>query len=801
MIENEQRYQITGMDCADCARSIEKGVTRLDGVQAAMLNFTTGSLRVAGEVAPERVIARVRELGYDATTADGRRPTAGTTADGRPLTAERDDHGHDHDHAPSGGGRRSVVGGLLPYLWGRWDTRLALLAALLVLPGLLFDELMPGLGIESPLFAGMAVLAMLLAGYPIARSAVRALRVNREITINLLMTIAAAGAVIIGAYTEAGLVMVLFALGEALEGYTAARARDAIGSLSALAPSEATLLRDGGESRVPVAALRVGDRIAVVPGERLPMDGRVLAGSSAVDQAPITGESRPVEKAPGDEVYAGSVNGPGALEIEITHLAADNTISRMIALVSEAQERRAPAQRFVDRFARIYTPAVIAVALLVAVVPPLLFDAPFWDPAPGVQGWLYRALALLVVACPCALVISTPVTLISAISNGARHGVLVKGGAVLEELSRVRAVAFDKTGTITRGQPAVVAVHAADCLEKEVNAKAQGRQERKDEEYVGSETIAQDVGIPLSLLLPFSPAPLPSCSACDELVALAAAVERRSEHPLAGAVVAEATARGVAGRYPAGDVTALTGRGITGRVDGRTITVGSHAYFEDDATHDPFHADIAAADAAGLTTMLVSDGDAYLGYIALADTTRDGSRAALAELTGMGIAPLVMLTGDHAATAGRIAAEVGLRDVRAGLLPGDKVTAVEELGAAHGRVAMVGDGINDTPALAAAAVGVAMGRAAQALETADVVLLGDDLRQLPFVIRLARSAMNTVRFNVALSIAVKLVFFALVLLGGGSMWLAVLADVGTSLLVTANGMRLLRWPRPAVELG
>ena len=520
--------------------------------------------------------------------------------------------------------------------------------------------------------------------------------------------------------------------------------------------------------------MRVGDRIAVVPGERLPMDGRVLAGESAVDQSPITGESRPVDKVPGDEVYAGSVNGPGALEIEITHLAADNTISRMIALVSEAQDRRAPAQRFVDRFARVYTPAVIAVALLVAVVPPLFFDAPFWNPAPDVQGWLYRALALLVVACPCALVISTPVTLISAISNGARHGVLVKGGAVLEELSRVRAIAFDKTGTITRGKPAVVAVHAADCVEKMTN----------DE----SEFVIRHSSFVI-------------CTPCDNLLALAAAVERRSEHPLAGAVVAEATARGVADRYPAGNVTALTGRGITGRVDGRTITVGSHAYFEDDAGHDPFHADIAAADAAGLTTMLVRDGDTYLGYIALADATRDGSRAALAELAGMGIAPLVMLTGDHAATAERIAAEVGLTDVRAGLLPADKVTAVAELRAAHGAVAMVGDGINDTPALASASVGVAMGRAAQALETADVVLLGDDLRQLPFAVRLARSAMSTVRFNVALSIAIKLVFFVLVLLGGGSMWLAVLADMGTSLLVTANGMRLLRWPRPAVELG
>ncbi|HQF69952.1 MAG TPA: heavy metal translocating P-type ATPase, partial [Promineifilum sp.] len=711
---------------------------------------TTGMLCVRGSAPAERVVARVRELGYD--VEDGR--GAGAGAQGSTASLEL---------SPAPRPPRFPAP-LLAYFWGRGDTRAALIAALLVLPGLIFDELLPGLGVASPVFAGMAVLAMIVAGWPIARGAVRALRVNHEITINLLMTIAAIGAVVIGAYTEAGLVMVLFALGEALEGYTAGRARETIRGLSALAPAEATRLDDGGETRVAVAALRVGDRLAIRPGERLPMDGRVLAGASAVNQAPITGESRPVDKAPGDEVFAGSVNGPGALEIEVTHLAEDTTISRMIRLVAEAQEGRAPAQRFVDRFARVYTPAVIVIALLVAIVPPLLFGAPFWNPASAdgvsahvsAHGWLYRALALLVVACPCALVISTPVTLISAISNAARHGILFKGGAALEELSRVRAMAFDKTGTITRGEPAVVAVRAAACVE-----------------------------------------PAAACAPCDELVALAAAVERRSEHPLAGAVLAEAEARGVAERYPAGEgVAALAGRGITGRVDGQTVSIGSHAWFDDAIDHLPHCDDIRAADAAGYTTMLVSSDDAYRGYIALADATRAGSRAALAELAAQGIRPLVMLTGDHAATAGRIAAEVGLTDVRAGLLPADKVAAVEALRAEHGGVAMIGDGINDTPALAAASVGIAMGRAPQALETADIALLGDDLRQLPFAVRLARAAMRTVRVNVAVSIAIKLVFFVLVLLGSGSMWLAVLADVGTSLLVTANGMRLLRWPHP-----
>ncbi|MBP6015753.1 MAG: heavy metal translocating P-type ATPase [Candidatus Promineofilum sp.] len=753
--DTELRFQIIGMDCASCARTVETGVAKLPDVAEATLAFTTGTLRVAGTVAPERVVARVRELGYDVAE-----PAAATEPHGDDQA-----HGHTHEHDDSPEASQRAAEGVLSYLWGRNDTRLALLAALLVIPGVLFDELLPGLGLSSPVFAGMSVLAMIVAGYPVAVSALRALRVNREITINLLMTIAAVGAVVIGAYTEAGLVMVLFALSEALEGYTAARARNAIGSMSTLAPAEATALRGRVETPIPVADLRVGDHIVVRPGERLAMDGRVLSGASAIDQAPITGESRLVDKAPGDEVFAGSVNGHGALEVEVTRLAADNTISRMIQLVADAQERRAPAQRFVDRFARVYTPLVVGIALLVAIVPPLFFDAPFWNPAPGVQGWLYRALALLVVACPCALVISTPVTLISAISNGARHGVLFKGGAFLEEMSRVRAIAFDKTGTITRGQPTVVSVHAADCV-GECRPAANGQGE--------------------------------TCAGCDDLLALAAAVERRSEHPLAGAVLAAADARGVSNRYAAADVTALTGRGITGRVDGRDVTVGSHAYFEDDDTHDPFHAHIAKADAAGLTTMIVSDENAYRGYIALADTPRDGSGEAMAQLAQLGVSPLVMLTGDHAATAEHVAARVGLTDVRAGLLPADKVAAVEALRAEYGHVAMVGDGINDTPALAAASIGLAMGRTAQALETADVVLLGDDLRQLPFAVRLARAAMTTVRFNVAFSIAVKLVFFVLVLLGSGSMWLAVLADVGTSILVTLNGMRLLRRPEPGM---
>lgn len=745
----DQTFLITGMDCADCARSVEKGVSRLDGVAACQLNFTTETLRVSGDIPGEAIIARVRDLGYDAIPAN--RQTNQPT--NQPPTA------------------------FFPYMWRRRDTRLALLAALLILPGLLFEELLPGLGLGGTWVDITAVFAMLLAGFPIFKSAWTAVTLNRAININVLMSIAAIGAVLIGAYTEAGMVMVLFVIAEAIEGYTANRARQSIRQLMELAPNKATVLRycqdcaahlgqDGYESgpcpfcgleeqRVPVEELRLGETIIVKPGERLPMDGRILSGHSALNQAPITGESLPVEKQPGDEVFAGSINGPGALEVEVTHLAADNTLSRLIRLVAEAQEAQAPTQRFVDRFAQIYTPIVVAVAALVAIIPPLFFNQPWLDAADPTQGWIYRALALLVVACPCALVISTPVSIVSAISNGARHGVIFKGGVHLEELSRARAIAFDKTGTLTQGKPAVVAVRSAICQ------------------------------------LPDGT----TCADCDDLLALAGAVEQRSEHPLAQAVVARATAQGVMGQYAAAEnVQALVGRGVTGVVNGRSVTIGSHQSFADHAAHAAHCAELDAAAGRGYSAMLVRRDDDYLGYIAVADTVRESSKTAVAELRALGIHHLIMLTGDNEQTAHKVAADVGVTEVRADCLPEDKVTAVAQLRQQYGHVVMVGDGINDTPALAAASVGVAIGGTAQALETADITLMRDDLRLLPFALRLSRAAMRIIAVNVALALGLKFAFFLLVLVGLGSMWLAVLADMGVSLLVTVNGMRLLRSP-------
>ncbi len=762
-MSNMAEFRITGMDCADCARSIERGVARMNGVQACSLNYMAAVLVVDGaDITRDAVIARVRELGYDVATEAAAKPAL-----------------------PQPAARRGGVIGFVRYLLAERDTALALIGLVLMLPGVLFHELALWPTAPAWLTAVPTLGALACAGVPVAIGAWRSLRINHEVSMNALMVIAGVGAVAIGALTEAGMVMVLFAIGEALEGYTIERTRHAITSLMSVAPNEATALTacidcqehlgqagyTGGacpfcereEHRVPVDTLGAGDTIITRPGERIAMDGRVTRGASAVNQAPITGESMPQTKQPGDTVFAGSINGEGVLEVLVLGAAVDNTVSRIIRMVEEAQNKRAPTQRFIDQFARYYTPSVVVLAMLVAFAPPLIFGAPFLNPATGAQGWLYRALELLVVACPCALVISTPVSIVSAISNAARNGVLIKGGVYLELLSRVRAVAFDKTGTLTQGKPNVVRVRAAAC-----------------------DTCAESEQ---------------SCDHRDDLLALATAIERRSEHPLARAVVNSAQRNGLHDKYPAAaDVMAITGRGISGSVDGHTVTVGSHAWFHDatpDAHNEAQCREMHASSAQGHTPLLVSRDDLYMGYIAVADTVRPGSRAALDDLRAIGVQSLVMLTGDGSAAAQSIAGQVGVTEVRAGLMPDSKVDAVRGLLGQFGTVAMVGDGINDAPALATASVGIAMGAGgtAQAMETADVVLMTDDLAALPYAIRLSRAAMARIKTNIIFSISVKLLFFTVVLLGWGSMWLAVLADVGVSLLVTLYSMQLLHLER------
>jgi Zn2+/Cd2+-exporting ATPase len=464
----------------------------------------------------------------------------------------------------------------------------------------------------------------------------------------------------------------------------------------------------------------------------------------------------PVVKEEGSEVFAATINGSGEVVVKVTRLVEDTTLQRIIQRVAEAQSMRAPTQRFIDRFARVYTPAMVIVAILVATLPPLLFGQPFLTTPDGDRGWLYRALALLVIACPCALVISAPVTVLSAITHAARRGILIKGGVFLEALSGVRVFAFDKTGTLTQGEPAVTLVRSIDCETGEL------------------------------------------CEQCNDVLGLAYSLEQRSPHPLARAIVSAAEAQGMAGIYgPADDVRALPGRGIQGRVDGKIATIGSHHYFHTEHPHDVLLCDWASvAELEGQTAMLVSDGDRVRGVIAVADRIRPTSREVIQQLNELDI-KIIMLTGDNATVAHAVAAGVGIGIVRAGLMPEDKLTAVKNLTKEFGSVAMVGDGINDTPALAAATIGISMGGAGsdQALEAADVVLMADDLMQLPFAVQLSRFARRLIQANVAISLLTKLIFVVLALSGITSMWLAVLADMGVSLLVTLNGMRALRYSR------
>jgi Cd2+/Zn2+-exporting ATPase len=753
MTNQHLTLRIDGMDCADCALKLEKGLNALPGVAGCTVSFATTRLALVydpAQVDQAQVERRVRSLGYSVARAE-------------PPAAQ-----------PANPWAR-----LLARARSRPRDALTALAGVLVAAAAAASLA----GLPPALSTALLAASILAGGVFIFRRAWSSLRINHELDINVLMTLAVIGAVLIGEWAEAAVVVFLFSLGEALEGYTMDRARNAIRSLLALAPAEAAVLRpcldcaghlgqplpDGGryeggpcpwcdphELRVPVEDLTIGEQVLVRPGERIPMDGVVLAGRSAVNQAPITGESVPVDKAPGDEVFAGAINGNAALLVQVNRLAADNTLSRLIHMVEEAQAQKAPAQRWIDRFARVYTPAVVALAAAIAVLPPLLAGQPFFNTA-AETGWLYRALTMLVIACPCALVISTPVAIVSAISAAARHGVLVKGGVHLETLARVRVVAFDKTGTLTLGRPALT---DARCIDHNGQAAAW-------------------------------------CAACDDVLALAAAVERRSEHPLAAAVVQAAEARRLNGRYaPAVGVEALAGQGVQGLVDGAPVAVSSHRRVHElDLRHDQvFCGQVQQVEAAGQTTMLLHDASGVRGFLAVADQVRPASAAAVNRLRRAGIERIVMLTGDNAATAQAIARETGVDEVRANLLPGDKVSAVESLLAGYGAVAMVGDGVNDAPALARASVGIAMGGAGsdQALETADIALMGDDLALLPFVIRLSRATHRVIMQNVAFSLAIKAIFLLLALGGVATLWMAVFADVGASLLVILNGMRLLR---------
>lgn len=697
-------FRIANMDCSSEEAEIRRALEPVKGIDSLgfQLGARTLSISAPAEVMP-RAIEAIERAGF------------------KPVPLQQD----------SGNGSGSPADG---HGLGAGIKRLALALALALAAeslGFLLPEgrLLNGLGMV------LAAAAIWLAGFETCTKGFSALR-QGKLNINALMSVAVTGAFIIGQWPEAAMVMALYALAELIEARSVDRARNAIQGLMALAPDEATVRQaDGSWETVSADAVQIDAIVRLRPGERVALDGVVVNGHSAINQAPVTGESIPVDKAAGDAVFAGTINETGELEFRVTSAASNSTLARIIHAVEQAQGTRAPTQRFVDRFAAVYTPAVFVLALAVALLTPWLF------------GWtwmqaLYKALVLLVIACPCALVISTPVTVVSALAAAARRGILIKGGTYLEEARRLKVVALDKTGTITEGHPKLVDQRA----------------------LVGDTSQVQR---------------------------LAASLAARSDHP-----VSKAIERGLEGILPAHveAFAALAGRGVQGTIDGRGYVLGNHRLIEERGQcSTALEAELKRHEAAGRSVTLLASDEGVLGLFAVADTIKPSSRQAVAELTGLGVAS-IMLSGDNQATAETIAREAGITEARGNLLPQDKLQAIEEIQRSRGATAMTGDGINDAPALAKADIGVAMGAAGTdtAMEAADVVIMNDDLRRIPMVIRLSRQTHSVLWQNISFALGVKAVFFALAVFGSATMWMAVFADMGASLLVVANGLRLLR---------
>ena len=705
-------FDVAGMDCADCARSVERVVGRLPQVTNATVNFAAGTLTVL----PSFTDREFDDLSRAVTGAVDR---AGYVA------------------APRINGERVVFA---PIPW--WRNRRIVPAAIGAAIWLIAFAALHAFD-QTLLSTLLFVSAIVIGGYPIARAAIASLQARR-LDMNVLMSISVIGAGLLGDWSEGALVVVLFSIGTTLQALAFERTRGAIQGLLDQAPDDATVLRDGVEVTVAASVLVPGDLVIVRPGERLPADGVVLSGASAVQQAAITGESIPVHKGQGDSVFAGTINGTGNLTIRVEKPVSESMLASIVHLVEEAQATRAPSQQLVDRFSNIYTPAVVVIAGLIALAG--------WAFTKHADTWFYRALVLLVIACPCALVISTPVSIVSAIGAATRLGALVKGGAALEDLGRIRTIAFDKTGTLTLGRPTVRAVEAFGAI------------------------------------------------GADRVLALAAAVETHSEHPLARAIVARAVHDDLR-VPPATEFAARVGVGAEAIVDGHRLIIGSERLLTEFAVPSSDRARVTslgerfgAEGASSLLVLDVSSNPAYvLGIIAVADRVRPEAASALASLHQAGITNLTMLSGDRAAVAHTIGAELGVTDIVPELLPDQKSLAIQQL-QARGPVAMVGDGINDAPALALADVGVAMGMGGTdiALESADVVLMRDDLTTLADVERLSKRTLSVIRQNVAISMLTKALALVLGVFGFVSLWIAVLVDVGTSLLVTFNGLRLAR---------
>ena len=683
-------WQVTGMDCAACARKVENAVRQVEGITQVQVAFATEKLIVIAQSdVRERVEKAVKQAGYQLRSENSAPAPASS-----PL---------------------------------RENLPLILLIVMMTLSW----------GLEQfnhPFGQAAFVLTTLVGLWPIARQAVRLIRSGSWFAIETLMSVAAIGALVIGATAEAAMVLLLFLIGERLEGWAASRARKGVSALMALKPDSAIRVRNGVRETIPASQLQPGDTIEVPAGGRLPADGRLISPFASFDESALTGESLPVERSAGESVPAGATSVDRLITLEVVSKAGESAIDRILKLIEEAEERRAPIERFIDRFSRIYTPAIMAVALLVAVIPPLLFSAPWLE-------WVYKGLALLLIGCPCALVISTPAAITSGLAAAARRGALIKGGAALEQLGTLRQVAFDKTGTLTLGKPQLVAIQAFSATEEQ------------------------------------------------ELLALSAGVEQGSTHPLALAIVQEAQRRGIA--IPQADgQRALAGKGIEARIGAHKIHICAPEKVPAGLLNDAERKQIEQQEARGQTVVVVLRDNAIIGTLALQDTLRDDAKAAVAELHALGITG-VILTGDNPRAAAAIAGELGL-EFRAGLLPEDKVSAVRALNEAA-PLAIVGDGINDAPAMKAATLGIAMGSGTDvALESADAALTHNRLSGLGQMIRLARATHRNIRQNIAIALGLKGIFLVTTLLGITGLWLAVLADTGATVLVTANALRLLR---------
>lgn len=695
-----RRYRLTGLSCTSCSAKFEKNVQELEGVSEAKVNYGAAKLTVTGQAS----IAELEQAG---------------AFDNIKVKPEQEIDTEARHQKPA--------------FWR--ENRSQLIAAVLII--LAFVSQLTMMGEPRFLTASLFIAAIIIGGYALFIEGIKDL-IKFDFSMATLMTIAIIGAALIGDFAEGAIVVILFAISETLERYAADRARQSISSLVKVAPKVATIRRNDLEQTIAVQDIQINDVMLIKPGQKIAMDGIVIKGESTVNQAAITGEALPVDKQLSDEVFAGTLNEAGYLEVQVTKRAADTTLAKIIQLVEAAQGERAPAQAFVDKFAKIYTPFIILLATLIIILPPLFFGGDW-------QRWFYQGLSVLVVGCPCSLVISTPVSIVSAIGNAARHGVLVKGGIYLEEMGKLQAIAFDKTGTLTEGKPTVT-------------------------DFV----VLDDQFEATDLLQKIS------------------ALEIYSQHPLASAIVALSQKRGIdATPISIENFKSLTGRGVQGDIYGITYSIGSPTLFVSDSKIDTIKQDFHRK---SKTVIYFGTSDQVLAVIGLQDAVRQTSRQTIQALQTLGVKETVMLTGDNQATADQIGREVGVSAVKANLMPADKLKEIQALQATFGRVAMIGDGVNDAPALAMANVGIAMGVAGTdtALETADITLMGDDLARLPFIVRLSRSTLRTIKQNITFSLALKVIALLLVIPGWLTLWIAILADMGATILVTLNGIRLMR---------